>query len=428
MRTKAAKSRLAGMPRRTVRLRLTALYGGLFLACGAALLTITYLLVRHTTDNTLIYNSPDGRSSIFSSVTGGSLGTKIAGRNQVHVQADPSTPDLPSLTPEQAEAQAIQFRALAEQQHDAELHQLLENSVIALGVMSVVSIGLGWIVAGRVLRPLRTMTSKVKDISATNLHSRLAMDGPDDELKELGDTFDALLIRLDGSFQAQRMFVANASHELRTPLARQRTIGQVALADPQASVESLREAHERVLAAGRQQEHLIEALLTLARGQAGLQHSEPIDLATVATQIIASRSSEALTRRIKVGHTLQPARMSGDPRLVDRLVANLIDNALVHNVELADKKHGQVEVRTFVRDAYAVVQVSNTGPVVGIDDIDRLLEPFRRLGTERTSHGDGLGVGLSIVQAISDAHKASLRIAPLPTGGLEVEVRFPSAS
>jgi signal transduction histidine kinase len=183
------------------------------------------------------------------------------------------------LTQQQLEGQAHLLDTQRVAQQDAQLHQLLVNSGIALGLMAGVSIVLGWMVAGRVLRPLHTITTAARHISVTSLHERLALAGPDDELKELGDAFDDLTARLERSFDAQRRFVANASHELRTPLARQRTVAQVALGDPEATVDSLRVAHERVLAAGAQQEHLIEALLTLARGQAGLVKHEPFDLA-----------------------------------------------------------------------------------------------------------------------------------------------------
>jgi signal transduction histidine kinase len=211
-------------------------------------------------------------------------------------------------------------------------------------------------VAGRALRKLRAITTAVQQISATNLHERLALTGPDDELKELGDTFDALVGRLEASFAAQRRFVANASHELRTPLARQRTVGQVALADPDASIESLQAAHERVLAAGAQQEQLIEALLTLARGQAGVDRNEPFDLATLAERVVASRRAEAQYRDLAVYVDVEPAPGSGDPRLVERLVTNLVDNALRHNIV-----GGCVVVRTRTRARTRVGIVDRAG-------------------------------------------------------------------
>jgi signal transduction histidine kinase len=300
------------------------------------------------------------------------------------------------------------------------MRQLLSYSGVALAIMAAISAGLGWIVAGRVLRPLRTITAAAKDISATSLHRRLAMTGPDDELKELGNTFDGLLARLEASFTAQRQFVANASHELRTPLALQRTLVQVALADPGADFESLRAACERVLASGAHQERILEALLTLSRGQAGLDKREPIDLATLAAHILHARQSDAQDRQLAIHSALAPAPAIGDPRLAERLIANLADNALWHNAP-----SGSIEVLTGTRNSCAFLSVINTGPVVPAAAVDRLLQPFQRLSTDRTGHGEGLGLGLSIVQAITQAHGATLTIRPQPTGGLHAEVSFP---
>jgi signal transduction histidine kinase len=305
-------------------------------------------------------------------------------------------------------------------QQDAQLHQLLVNSGIALGLMAGVSIVLGWMVAGRVLRPLHTITTAARHISVTSLHERLALEGPDDELKELGDTFDDLIARLERSFDAQRRFVANASHELRTPLARQRTVAQVALGDPEATVDSLRVAHERVLAAGAQQEHLIEALLTLARGQAGLVKHEPFDLAGLTSDVLLSRREEAQARELDLRDALAPAPLVGDPRLVERLIANLVDNAILHNVA-----NGHISVTVGTRSGHAVFSIANSGPVVPVSEIDRLFQPFQRLEVERTSHGQGIGLGLSIVRAIAEAHDATLNVRSLPGGGLDVEVSLP---
>ena len=244
------------LPRRTLRLRLTLLYGSLFLISGAGLLAITYVFVSKATDSACLSRGNGTTVCGFSSGSAvprgqprgvqasGSVVTRV-GTGIPRVLAGPK-----GLTPKQLQAQAHQIQVLAAQQHATELHQLLIRSGLALGIMGLFSIVLGWLVAGRVLRPLRTITAAARDISATNLHRRLALAGPDDELKELGDTFDGLLTRLEASFQSQRQIVANASHELRTPLARQRALAQVALSDPDATVESLRLAHERVLNSG----------------------------------------------------------------------------------------------------------------------------------------------------------------------------------
>jgi len=275
--------------------------------------------------------------------------------------------------------------------------------------------------AGRALRPLRTITAAAQRISASSLNERLALDGPDDEIKELGDTFDGLLARLEASFRSQRQFVANASHELRTPLGRQRLVSQLALNDPAATIESLRRAHERVLASGAEQEQLIEALLTLARGQAGLDRQEPFDLAGVSGQVLHGRRAEASYLGLDLRTAACPAPLTGDPRLAERMVANLVDNALRHN-----QAGGWIEVTTGTGAGHAFLTVANTGPQIPPTEADRPLQPFRRLGADRTGQGRGLGLGLSIVQAIADAHGAALTALPRPGGGLRVEVTFPA--
>jgi signal transduction histidine kinase len=303
------------------------------------------------------------------------------------------------------------------------LHELFLWSWIALAIMTVLAIVLGWLVSGRVLRPLRTITTAARDISATNLHERLTIDRHDDELKELGDTFNGLLGRLESSFNAQRRFVANASHELRSPLARQRAVIQVALSDPGATASTLRKAHERVLASGEQQERLIEALLTLTRVQSGLDRRAPLDLATVTEEVIGARPTEARLRDLNISAALDVAPTLGDARLVERLVANLIDNALRHNV--AD---GRVEVVTGTREGRAILLISNDGPQIPPSEIDRLFQPFQRIGAERTGHHEGLGVGLSIVEAIADIHGATITARPRLLGGLDMEVSFPASN
>jgi signal transduction histidine kinase len=376
------------LPRPTVRLRLTVLYGGLFLISGAALVAIIFVVVLHATSSTTV------------------------------VQAPPSGVNTPGLTAEQAQALAEAARAQLVNQEKA---ALLVGSGIALAVMAVISMILGWIVAGRILAPLRTITAAARRISATSLDERLALRGPNDEIKELGDTFDELLTRLETSFQSQRRFIANASHELRTPLARQRVIAQVALADPKATVESLRAAHESVLASGFEQESLIEALLTLARGQAGLNRRERLDLSEIVDQVVGSRNPEIKRRQLELRLTTSRAPVTGDSVLVERLVTNLIDNALRHNVE-----NGWLKVACETHEGRGVLSVSNSGAPVMPAGVDELFEPFRRLATDRTGHREGIGLGLSIVRAIADAHAATIRISSRSEGGLEVDVTFPA--
>jgi signal transduction histidine kinase len=418
----AALAAAPGRSRRSIRLRLTVIYGGLFLICGAALLAITYLLVDSATGGYFSATGPGGRT-----VTGFVGATPGAGQHgslsqglQLNGNGRQSTI---KLTPVQARAVTRQMLAAAASQHATEMHQLLLYSGVALAITAALSAGLGWLVAGRVLRPLRTITAAANDISATSLHRRLALAGPHDELKELGDTFDGLLARLEAAFAAQRQFAANASHELRTPLAWQKTLVQVALADPGADFESLRAACQRVLTSGAHQERILEALLTLSRGQAGLGQREPFDLATLAGHVLAARQAGAQDGQLAIHSALAPAPATGDPRLAERLIANLADNALRYNVP-----GGHVEVVTGTRNSRAVLTVINTGPVVPAAAVDRLLQPFQRLGTDRTGHGEGLGLGLSIVQAIAHAHGASLTIRPQPAGGLHAEVSFPEPS
>jgi signal transduction histidine kinase len=300
------------------------------------------------------------------------------------------------------------------------LHSLLAMSGIALAVMTVISVGLGWLVAGRMLRPLQMITATARRISDRNLHERLAMTGPDDELKELSDTFDGLLGRLERAFDAQRQFVANASHELRTPLARQRAFIEVALDDAGRTVDSLEKACARVLLASEQQERLIDALLTLAQSQRGLQLREPVDLAVVVGDVLQTRQPEAQGRGLRVNARLAEAPVLGDARLAERLAVNLVANAIVHNIP-----GGWIEIATGMSGCSAILSVANTGPVIPPAEVQRLFEPFKRLGADRVGGHNGVGLGLSIVKAIADAHDAQLSTHALPGGGLEIQARFP---
>jgi len=403
---------------RTVRLRLTLLYVGLFLASAACLLVITYFLVARQLPGTVTLRTSGGGTPGTSSqvIAGGTGAGAGAGLGACAPPADGTLPTVAQMN------DCVQ-QAAAGLRNDT-LDQLLIESGIALGIMAVASVGLGWLMAGRVLSPLRTITAAARRISARSLHQRIAMSGPDDELKELGDTFDQLLGRLDASFRAQRQFVANASHELRTPLARQRTLLEVALRDKQATNASLRTACERALAAGEQQERLIAALLTLARGERGLDAFEPFDLSAVATGALAAVRDEAEARAVTVTADLGAAPALGDPRLAEQLAANLADNAIRYNVA-----GGQVEIGTGNRDGRAFLTVSNTGPVIPPDQLGRLFQPFQRLDPGRSGSGPergGLGLGLAIVSAIAAAHGAELRAVTRAAGGLAVEVVFPA--
>jgi signal transduction histidine kinase len=383
------------LPRRSVRLRLTLLYGALFLIAGAALLGITYALVANQTGKkTVVFQGKVRQPG------------KAVGTRTLSIKPGAAIPGR----------SAIQYgERVARDTRSQQLRELLTWSGVGLGGMALVSIALGWLMAGRVLRPLRTMTATTRRISEDNLHERLALTGPNDELKELGDTIDELLARLDSAFEAQRRFVANASHELRTPLTYERAMIEVALADPAANEESLREVCRRVLAAGEQQERVIEALLTLARSQRGLDRREPFDLAALAEAAIANVE-------LPVDADLRPAPAAGDPRLAERLVCNLVDNASRHNVP-----GGWVRVSTAGDGERSRLRISNSGPTIAPGEVDALLEPFRRAAPERSAHGHGHGLGLSIAASIAAAHGATLRLRARPEGGLEVEVSFPYA-
>jgi len=310
--------------------------------------------------------------------------------------------------------------AFVARQHSADLQRLLGVSWLVLAVTAVAAALLGWLASGRVLRPLREMTATARTISAGNLGERLALVGPEDEFKQLGDTLDDLLARLEASFVAQRRFVANASHELRTPLALERTLLQVALADPNASAATLRATCEELLASGREHERLLEALLTLASSERGLDHREPLDLATLATRVVLTRRPEIERRSLQLDTALASAPATGDPALVERLTANLIDNAVGYS-----GTGGRVEIRTATDAGVAVLSVANSGPVVPPDELERLFEPFQRLGGARVAGADGHhGLGLSIVRAIATAHGATVTARPQPGGGLAVTVGF----
>ncbi|MEP7025158.1 MAG: HAMP domain-containing sensor histidine kinase [Actinomycetota bacterium] len=312
-------------------------------------------------------------------------------------------------------------RAAALAQHGTDVHRLVVGSVAGLAVMFVLSLVLGWLMAGRLLRPLRTITATARDISASNLQRRLRLGGRDDEFRELGETLDDLFGRLEASFASQRHFVANASHELRTPLTAQRALVQVALADPDATAPALRSACAEVLALNRHQERLIDALLTLASSERGIEQREPFDLAEVAGKAVLARHQEAAERGIHLDTALATAPVTGDPRLAGSLVANLVDNALRHNVA-----GGRAEISTALTGERGCLTVRNTGAVIPPDEVGPLFQPFRQLGSERVGRAGGHGLGLAIVQAIAAAHGATVAAQARPGGGLDIAVSFPA--
>jgi signal transduction histidine kinase len=293
-------------------------------------------------------------------------------------------------------------------------------AVAAVAIMAVFSLALGWLIAGRFVRPLRAIITTARDISASNLHRRLGLRGQGDEFTELGETLDDLFARLEASFDSQRHFIANASHELRTPLSAGRVLLQVAIADPEPTVETLRSTCEELVELSDRQERLIAALLTLANSQRGLEHPEPLDLADITRKVILARSRDAGRHGIRLTSKLAPASATGDPSLAESLIANLIDNAIRHNLP-----GGQVDITTALTSTGAVVTVGNTGTLIPPHAVDDLFQPFRQLGAQRIRHGEGHGLGLAIVRAIADAHSAVITPSPRPHGGLDIEVTFP---
>jgi signal transduction histidine kinase len=298
--------------------------------------------------------------------------------------------------------------------------ELLRRSLPALVGVAILALMIGYLVADRALRPIKKMTATARKLSETSLaHERIDLTGPDDELKELADTFDAMLTRLNAAFDAQRRFVDNASHELRTPLAINRTVLEVALADPEAS-EDLKVLGRTLLGTTARNERLIEGLLLLARSDRELSVRKPVDVQEVAKTAIEQLAAFALEEEIAVEYDLHPAPATGDPVLLERCVSNLIENGIKHNIGPS----GKVWVRTGIVGGGAVVQIANTGPHVPAYEVESLFEPFRRLNADRVQSAKGAGLGLSIVRAIVRAHDGSVSAVPRDGGGLVMTVRL----
>ncbi|MFC7530006.1 sensor histidine kinase [Actinoplanes sp. GCM10030250] len=300
-------------------------------------------------------------------------------------------------------------------------HQLFAGAAIAVVVLIPVALAAGWFVAGRFLRPLRAITVTARAISAGNLHQRLNLGEPTGELTELGRILDDLFARLDAAFDAQRHFVANASHELRTPLAGLRTLLEVVLADPDADAGALRSACHEALALGGHQERLVEALLTLATSERGLARRDTVDLARIVSGVLDALRDLAAQRGVRLIEHVAPSATTGDPGLIESLVANLIGNAVRHN-----HPDGHVEIATGTSGTQAILTVVNSGPVIAEDQIERLFRPFQRLAPDRRGRRDGYGLGLAIADAVVQAHQATLTTRARPGGGLAITVRFPA--
>jgi signal transduction histidine kinase len=398
VRTLRGWARNPRLPLRTVRMRLTLLYGALFFLSSAALLAVAYTLTWNATrppvDKVLIN---DAR-------------LYAVDRNAASLQA----------------MRELKLRdAVVAGQHATMMHQLLASCAIALAITAVLSIALGWLVAGRVLRPLRTMTAAMQRISEQNLHERLAVAGPDDDLKRLGDTIDGLLARLEGAFDAQRGFVANASHELRTPLTMMRTALDVATRKPGPSAPAVTALAGKIRAGLDKADRLVESFLTLARAQHGGTVTRSIvALDELATTALAEHSAAINDMHLTVGQDHHDASVPGSEALFAYLTGNLIDNAIRHN-----QPGGWIRVATGTGTGTAWLIVENSGPVLGQSHVGELLQPFRRAAPDRTgTNGTGVGLGLSIVAAVVATHDGSLDLHARPHGGLRVTVTFPLAA
>ena len=381
---------------RTIRFRLTVLYGLVFLITGAILLTIGYALVRHN-----LSARPNIRAALQKLGINPPAQNPLFGRRLIGAGGPPD------------------FRVIEtvrSQLRSDELHRLVIEYVAALGVMTMVSVGAGWLLAGRALRPLREISATARRVSGENLGERIGLVGPADELKELADTFDGMLERLDSAFASQRHFVANASHELRTPLAIMRTEIDVALADPDANVTELRAMGEAVRDTVDRNELLIQSLL-LARSESALRVGEPVDLAALAGDCVTDLRARAQEAHVTISVDLQPAVVGGDPALLERMIGNLLDNAIRHNVP-----DGWIAVRTRQTESTAEIGVSNGGARIDPDVAPMLMEPFRRV--DRSA--GGFGLGLSIVRSVAEAHGGRAELSAPADGGLKVHVSLPA--
>jgi signal transduction histidine kinase len=380
-------------PQLTVRARLTLLYTGLFAACGAIVVAVSYILVAQLEPSGQSQQAP---TSFLARCRSEQLSTHPNGRLLAKCNA------------------YFQLQG-AQHQRDLTLAHLLQYSLITLAVVIALAAILGWIAAGRALRPVHLITAAARAASERNLSARVGLGGPRDELHELAETFDEMLGRLQAAFESQQGFIANASHELRTPLAVMGATVDVVLDNPDSTTDDLRDMAADIRAAVDHAEHLIGALLILARNERGLAVHEEVDLATVAEDVL---DTVALGDR-RVHATLEPAVISGDPVLAEHLIANLVDNAIRYNAAAGD-----IWISTRTTAGSSHLTVANTGPPVSPADADRIFEPFQRLD-DRASH-DGFGLGLTIVASIATIHGGTATAHPRNDGGLSVTVTIPS--
>jgi signal transduction histidine kinase len=389
----------------TIRGRLTAVYGGLFFLAGAALLAITYLLV---------WQSLNSRLGVSSDLPAFRLGANLSG----------GVLKLPDGTSVSVNDLAALIREREQSTRDAVLGNLLVQGGVALVGVGLVAVAFGWLLARRALQPVHRITETARRIGRADgrdLHERIPLAGPKDEVAELAATFNAMLERLDRSFDGQRRFVANASHELRTPLAVQRALIEITTTRPGTS-EDAKQLGDGLLEINTRHESLIDGLLTLADSQNEPTETVPVDLADVAARALEVAGKPARARSLRVEEpSLAPAPVLGDPVLLERLAHNLVENAVRHN-----DSGGWLRATTSTRDGAAVLVVSNSGPVIRPYDVATMFQPFRRLDRERLTGDRGFGLGLSIVRAITNAHGGEVTAEPLQEGGLVVTVTLPA--
>lgn len=333
-----------------------------------------------------------------------------------------AVPDLPPGSTVKINGVPVAARQLGEALQEAARQRVLQAGSVAFLLAVAATVLLAWVITGQMLRPLHDVTATARRLSAESLDERLRLPGPRDEVAELADTFDAMLDRLQAAFLSQRRFVANASHELRTPLAVVRTEVDVTLADPAADAAELRRMAEVIRNATLRAQQLVDGLLVLARTEGGaLRTRELADLAGLAEAALRIASPELRSRGMHVRGRMTPALTVGDPALLERVVGNLVENAVRHNVA-----GGWVEVGTGVAGAQATLRVASSGDVIAPEAVAALFEPFHRGGVARTAH-DGAGLGLSIVRAVVAAHGGTATAEPVPGGGLAVTVHLPAA-
>lgn len=388
--------------RPTIRIRLTLLYGGMFLIAGILLLSIIYLLAAQAISTG---NQPPFKI--------------VSASNEIRV-ASADCPGINNANGLRLDEFNSAISECIDQKRRVALDDLLSRSLLALLGLAIIAFAFGYAMAGRVLSPLGRITRTARAVAGSDLSRRIELDGPDDELKELADTFDEMLERLQRAFTAQQRFVGNASHELRTPLAINRTLLEVHLSDPQAPVE-LQQLGKTLLATNERSEQLVEGLLLLARSDNQIVERKPVDLAEVAEQAVDQVHAEAQAKGVVIRGEQKPAVVQGNGVLLERIALNLVQNAVRYNVP----EGGWVEVTTEVQHGQAVLIVSNTGPVVPAYEIDNLFEPFRRLRTERTGSDKGVGLGLSIVRSVARAHGGHISAQPREGGGLVMRVALP---